>query len=229
MDSMEDYLARRKRNPKQREFFEERAAHWDDTCLHDVGKVSYIVGLLGLRDGMSVLDVGTGTGVMIPFYLEAMSEGHVAAVDYSEAMIAVAKSKNPESERLSYRVQDIYSMTDESEYDRVVCYSCFPHFPDPIGAIAVLSRALSPGGLLCIAHSSSRDHINAVHREGGEVISADYLPPASIMAKMLMDAALEVVFTRDDDEYYIAIARKPEARSPEQTASRRRISVRPTF
>lgn len=208
MDSTEDYLAKRKRNPKQVEFFDERADCWDEVCVHDPVKIDHIVSLLDLGDGCDILDVGTGTGVMISYYLKAMSGGHVTAVDYSEQMIRVARSKYPESERLEYRVQDIYAMKDESCYDRVVCFSCFPHFPDPVGAIAVLSRALRPGGLLCIAHSASRDHINGVHRESGELISNDYLPPVGIMGELLTQSGLDVEMLRDDNEYYIALARK---------------------
>lgn len=208
MDSLDDYLGKRARNPKQREFFDERADQWDSNVFHDPARVSYITGLLGLSDGCDVLDVGTGTGVMVPYYLDAMDGGHVTAIDYSERMISVARSKMPESDRLSYRVQDLYSLNEKECYDRVVCYSCFPHFPDPVEAIAVLTRALRPGGLLCIAHSSSKEHINHVHREGGEVISNDYLPPADLMSRMFSEAGLETVFSRDDDDYYVVIGRK---------------------
>lgn len=41
------------------------------------------------------MDVGTGTGVMIPFYEEKLTSGSILAVDYSEKMIEVAKKKSP--------------------------------------------------------------------------------------------------------------------------------------
>lgn len=210
MDSIEEYLGRRKSNPKQREFFNERANTWDSQCLHDSGKVRSIVRLLGLTDGMRVLDVGTGTGVMIPFYCE-VADVDITAIDYSENMIRVAMGKNPERHGLRYLVRDLYAIDEEEAYDRAVCYSCFPHFPDPVGAISVLSRSLRPGGLLCVAHSSSKEHINSVHREGGEVISCDFLPPIELMMEMMEDSGLERVYQRDDSEFYIAIARRPAA------------------
>lgn len=207
-ERMEDFLSRRSRNPKQREFFDERAEVWDEMSVHDMAKVSYIADLLDISGDMSVLDVGTGTGVMIPSYLERLQGGHVTALDYSESMISVARRKHPESDSLTYRVMDLYDLDESGVYDRVVCYSCFPHFPDPIGAIAVLTRALKPGGLLCIAHSSSKDHINHVHEAGGREICNDYLPDMDVMVEMFSSAGLETVSSRDDDEYYIVIGRK---------------------
>lgn len=207
-DGLKRFLAARRRNPKQKGFFDERAEDWDGMSVHDPSKIEHIVSLLDLRDGMSILDVGTGTGVMVPHYLESMEGGHVTAVDYSERMVAVARRKFPESDRLEYRVQDVYDLDEDGVYDRVVCFSCFPHFPDPVGAIGVLSRALAPGGLLCVAHSSSREHINRVHLEGGDEVSADYLPEAGLMEEMFSSAGLETVFSRDDDEFYIVIGRR---------------------
>lgn len=99
-------------------------------------------------------------------------------------------------------------MTEREEYDRIVCYSCFPHFPDPMGAIRVMSRALVKGGTFTIAHSSSKEHINYVHNTGGKEICNDYLPELSIMKELFSANDLDVIFTRDDDDYYIVIGIK---------------------
>ncbi len=206
-DEVERYLRSRKRNPKQKEFFNDKAGVWDEISVHDLGKLAYITDLLELSDGMEILDVGTGTGIMIPFYLDRMSGGRITAIDYSPAMIEIAKAKHPESERLSYRTMDLYDLDEQHVYDRVVCYSCFPHFPDPMKALKVLSRTLKPSGTLCIAHSSSKDHINHVHECGGEEISNDFLPDIRLMIEMFEEAGLETVFSRDDEEYYIIIGR----------------------
>ena len=203
-----DFLARRKRNPKQKEFFNERADDWDSMSIHDQSKVEYITDLLKIEEDDSILDVGTGTGVMVPYYLERIGTGHVTAVDFSENMIAVARTKYPESGRLTYRVMDIYDMKDTAVYDKVVCYSCFPHFPDPMRAMEVLSRSLRKGGTVCIAHSSSKEHINHVHETGGSEICTDYLPEMDVMCEIFHVNDLEVTFTRDDDEFYIVIGRK---------------------
>lgn len=203
-----EFLSKRKDNPKQKDFFNDRAKGWDDISRHDEKKLEHIANVIGLKPSDKILDVGTGTGVMIPYYLDRLENGHIIAVDYSENMIEVAKSKHPESERLSYRVQDIYEMEDSKEYDKIICFSCFPHFPDPMRAIKVLTHALKEGGELVIAHSSSKEEINHVHETGGAEICNDYLPPAEIMGEMYEACGLEVTMSRDNDDYYIVIGIK---------------------
>ena len=53
-----------------RDFFNLVAQKWDTMCQHDVSKIDKIVELVDLEQEDSVLDVGTGTGVMIPHLLK---------------------------------------------------------------------------------------------------------------------------------------------------------------
>jgi demethylmenaquinone methyltransferase/2-methoxy-6-polyprenyl-1,4-benzoquinol methylase len=204
------FLQRRRFNPKQRDFFNERASAWDEMTVHDPLKVERIVSLLELKGDEAILDVGTGTGVMIPYYELRLTSGRVTAIDYSERMIERCRDKYPSKEhpKVSFRVLDLYQADYGPEFDVVVCYSCFPHFPDPQGAIMTFAGCLKEGGRLIVAHSSSKEHINTIHEEGGEEICTDFLPEIDIMREMMRRAGLETVTEQDDEEYYIAIAVK---------------------
>lgn len=197
-------------NPKQKEFFDQHAEVWDTITVHDMDKVGRIASLLELAGNERILDVGTGTGVMIPVYEKYLNGGNVVAIDYSDKMIEMAKAKYPgvKHPAIDFKVANLYDMRETDYYDVIVCYSCFPHFPDKSGALSLFVRALKKGGKLMVAHSCSRDRINQVHREGGEVIEHDYLPKMSEMSRLFIDAGTEVVFTRDDNDYYIIIGKK---------------------
>lgn len=196
-------------NPKQKEFFNEHADQWDEISRHDVSKIRYIVSLLGLSGTERILDVGTGTGIMVPYYEERLTSGSIFAIDYSEKMIRKAMEKYPEhSHKVRYDVIDLYDLSTKELFDDIVCYSCFPHFPYQRKAISILSDHLKSGGKLMIAHSSSKTHINEVHRSGGEVISNDFLPKIEDLKLMMVDAGLRPVFEQDDEEYYILIGKK---------------------
>ncbi len=210
----EDFLSRRQPNGKQKEFFDNHAEEWDDINHNDPAKLEYITGLLEIQGNERILDVGTGTGVMIPYYLARLMEGKVTALDFSEGMILKAQSKYPGSDRLEYIVKDVCSLGPAPSYDLIVCYSCFPHFPDPRRALSAIAGALRCGGRLAIAHSSSRDFINQVHTRGGEEISKDFLPKACIMRELLSEQGMETVFSRDDPDYYIVIGKKNRSRVP---------------
>jgi demethylmenaquinone methyltransferase/2-methoxy-6-polyprenyl-1,4-benzoquinol methylase len=197
-------------NPKQRDFFNERAEKWDKITIHNLEKVQYIADLLEIKSNDKILDVGTGTGIMIPFYEKYLVDGSVVAVDYSERMIEVAKSKYPKKQHplVSFLVSDVYDLNFESQFDLVVCYSCFPHFVDQPLAIQTCCKALKKGGRLVVAHSDSAKKINGVHMEGGVEIENDFLPSMEHLKKMLNESGLSVTFERDDESYFICIAKK---------------------
>ncbi len=196
--------------PKQKGFFNEKAGVWDEITVHNLKKVQYITKLLGINSGDRILDIGTGTGIMIPFYEKYLVDGSVVAVDYSEKMIEVARSKYPEKDHpsISYIVSDVYDLKYDAEFDLVVCYSCFPHFIDKPLAIKILSRALRKGGRLAVAHSDSAEKINGVHINGGVAIKKDFLSSMELLKQMMKESGLTVTFERDDENYFICVARK---------------------
>jgi len=197
-------------NPKQKDFFNEKASVWDEITIHDLNKVQYITDLLNIHSDDRILDVGTGTGVMIPFYEKYLTTGTVVAVDYSEKMIEAARQKYPEKThpKISFKVSDVYELKYSDEFDLVVCYSCFPHFVDQPLAIQVLTKALTKGGRLAIAHSNSAEKINGVHVSAGKEIKNDFLPSMPRLKQMLAESGLAVTFERDDEYYFICLTKK---------------------
>lgn len=194
----------------QKEFFNELAEEWDKISVHEKEKVEYITSLLDLKGNEKILDVGTGTGVMISFYEEYLTNGSVKGVDFSENMICQCKKKYPLSEHpnVSFEVADIYDITSREEYDIIMCYSCFPHFTDHQRAIDIFASALKKDGIFAIAHSSSRDHINHVHSHSSSNIQNDVLPSLEELSSMMKKAGLSVTFERSDNEYHIIIGLK---------------------
>ncbi len=197
-------------NPKQKDFFNEKAKVWDQITIHDPKKVQYITELLKIQGGDKILDIGTGTGVMIPFYEKYLTNGSVVAIDYSEKMIQEARSKYPQKKhpKTKFLVADVYNLKYDQEFDLVVCYSCFPHFIDKPSAIKILSKALKRGGRLAVAHSDSAKKINGVHLNGGVEISNDFLPSMKNLKQIMEENGLTVTFERDDQNYFICIAKK---------------------
>ncbi len=200
----------KKINPKQKDFFNEKAGIWDKITVHNPEKVQYITELLQIRGDDKILDIGTGTGIMIPFYEKYLVTGRVVAVDYSEKMIEVARLKYPPRDytKISFQVSDVYDLKYTEEFDLVVCYSCFPHFINQPLAIQILVKALKKGGRLAVAHSDSAQKINGVHINGGVEIKNDFLPRMEQLQALMRENGLEVTFERNDSSYFICIAKK---------------------
>jgi len=194
----------------QKEFFDRLADEWDNISVHEGKKVRYITSLLDLKGNEKILDVGAGTGVMIPFYEEYLTTGSVLAVDFSEKMINRCREKFPSSEhpRITFETADVYDLTCENEFDVVMSYSSFPHFTEHQKAVGVFAKALKQGGRFAIAHSSSRDHINHVHSHSSSHIQNDVLPCLEELESMYDKAGLYVTFEQSDDDYHIIVGVK---------------------
>ena len=132
-----------------------------------------------VREGADVLDVACGTGVLFPDYL-ARRVGSLTGIDISPEMAKRAKAKFPE---VTVIAGDAEEYPVGREFDVVMIYNAFPHFPDPARAVEKLARLVKQGGRFSIAHGMSRDAINAHHSGAARDVS-NGLPEADELAKL---------------------------------------------
>lgn len=192
-----------------RAYFNEMAGGWDRTAAEtDHTKLQDMVRRLDLRRGAVILDVGSGTGVLLPFLQEAIGRtGRILAVDFAELMLRQALRKNP-GDNVTYLLADAGHIPVCSEsVDAVVCYSSFPHFPGKPAVLREMYRVLRGGGRLLVCHTSSREQINAIHR-GIPAVRHDLLPDNTEMRLMMTAAGFTSVRIEDRSDSYLAVAEK---------------------
>ena len=193
-----------------RAYFNQRAAIWDETVAEkDISKLEQMAERLNIEPGSTVLDVGTGTGVFIPFLLRKIGRsGRIICLDIAEEMLtkAVAKGFNG---NIDYLCADVTKIPlDDETFDFIVCYSSFPHFQNKSRALAEMNRVIKSGGSLFICHTSSRATINQIHRNI-PAVQNDTIPDKDEMQIMLSMAGFTDISVDDTNESYLASARKP--------------------
>jgi demethylmenaquinone methyltransferase/2-methoxy-6-polyprenyl-1,4-benzoquinol methylase len=192
---------------EKQNFFNDMAEEWDKKNKWDMDKIALMLRLLYIQQDDAALDVGTGTGVLIP--LLTGYTGNITAIDSAEKMIGIARKKF-EDRGISFIHGDAleYPFPDAS-FDHIICYSVFPHFDDKPRAIARLAKKLKPGGLLSVLHSSSKERINGVHAHTHNMdIKSDSLPPAQDLVPRARDNGLREEIVIDNAEMYLFAARK---------------------
>jgi ubiquinone/menaquinone biosynthesis C-methylase UbiE len=192
-----------------RTFFNEKAETWDiSRSEKDTLKLGNMAGRLNLKPGAFVLDAGTGTGVLLPYILNKTGDkGRIIALDVAENMLKQAWNKSGNG-NIHYIQADIMKIPlGDDLFDRVVCYSSFPHFNDKLMALTEIRRVMKPGGMLAICHTSSRAHINNVHSRHAAVKN-DILPDATEMRSLLTEAGLNSIVIDDAADSYFAAAEK---------------------
>jgi len=193
-------------------FFDAAAERWDET--QDLARLEarLAAGLaeLGAGGDEAVLDVGCGTGNLTRALLGSLStDGRVVAVDFSLPMLAAAGGKVGDDPRVRRFCADADSLPlADDTFDRVICFSAWPHFDDAFGVACELARVLRPGGSMHIWHAASRHRINEIHVSAGPEVCRDLLCPAAETAHVLERCGLSATAAIDDDTRYLVTAVK---------------------
>jgi len=197
--------------PDWERFFDDLAERWDTIARHDPSVLEELLTSVALQAGERVLDVGTGTGILIPWILRAVGEsGTLVACDLSSRMLEKARLKHPSGVvRFVHSSVEGLARTEKDPFDAILCYSVLPHFADPIRTLTLLASCLARGGRLAVFHSQSREAINALHRETGGPVCRDHLPPAKEIATHLVSLGLDIPAVHDHDRSWLVIGRRP--------------------
>jgi ubiquinone/menaquinone biosynthesis C-methylase UbiE len=193
-----------------RAFFNKKATVWDETIAEkDSTKLQRMAQRLSIKPGSSLLDVGTGTGILIPFLLDKVgANGRLVAMDIAEEMLKISRAKGF-SENIAHLHADIGNLPLCGEiFEAVVCYSSFPHFPNKSQALSEMARVLKSNGGLFICHTVSRSTVNSIHSKMPSVKN-DIIPNTKEMIKMLSAAGFSCIKIEDKSNSYLARAIKP--------------------
>ena len=192
------------------EYFDELAPTWDKELSRERLKcLGSIVKELGIEPGYYVLDIGSGTGVLLPFLIAALGdEGKVVALDFSAEMLVQGKAKSSLPLVDFVQADGMAIPLADDSLDLALCNSVFPHFNDKVKALKEIARVLKNGGRLAICHTMSREMINRLHQSIGGIVAGDLLPDESQLRRLIKQAGLKITYFEDSPERYLVIAEK---------------------
>ena len=191
------------------EVFNNVAKDWDKKNAVNEKKINDFLEKINIRNEDKVLDVGTGTGVLIPFILEKCLKCKIDAIDISKEMIKVAKSKYGYLKNVNFINMNIEEDEFEEKYDKVILYSVFPYIQKKIETIYnLVNRNLNNGGKLIIAHSNGREYLNNLHKSKIKELSEARLIDIELQSNLFKLAGLDVIEAFENEEIYYLIIQK---------------------
>jgi ubiquinone/menaquinone biosynthesis C-methylase UbiE len=161
---------------------------------------AWVIGLLGVREHDSVLEIGFGPGVAIALLAERTPAGHIAGVDQSVEMVEQATARNAEAidrGRVSLQRGSVEHLRfADGSFDRALAINSMQTWPDAIAGLREIHRVLKPGGTLALGFT----------RHSGQ--------PKSGVAETLTRAGFTAVSVLDHEADFCARAIKaPAARA----------------
>ncbi len=100
-----------------------------------------LIGLVAVREGLSVIDLGCGTGELTSMLADRLTGSDVLGIDSSPEMLEHAKSK--EKERLRFELRAIDDVS--GEWDLVFSNAAIQWVEDHAMLIPSLFALVSPG------------------------------------------------------------------------------------
>jgi len=177
---------------------------FDDPARDAWQRPAEVVGLLDLRPGMTVVDLGAGTGYFEPHLAHVVGEhGHVLALDVAADMVNYLKDRaareglgNVEAKHVAPDDPGLGADT----VDRILIVDTWHHLPDRPAYARKLAAALVVGGTVTIVDFTAESKMGPpVHAR---------VPPDQAVAE-LEAAGLEAkVIAETLPEQYIVVGRR---------------------
>jgi ubiquinone/menaquinone biosynthesis C-methylase UbiE len=193
-------------------YFYEQSNTWDER-FHTPNLSSFLEKLVpqfGLKARQNILDVGTGTGILIPYLIRAVgAAGSVTAIDYSENMIQICKTKHSHLKNVNVELKNIEKDAFPTEFfDAAICFGLFPHLENKEKALQNINHLLKAGGTLIIAHALSSEELKTHHNNASSAVVHDMLPEKAEMTQLLEQTGFAGIRIKDEPGCYLCIARK---------------------
>ncbi|GAB5361817.1 hypothetical protein AAMO2058_000745200 [Amorphochlora amoebiformis] len=162
-----------------------------------------------------LLDVGTGTGDMVPFYLQGdgFNASQVVGIDISPGMIERAREKFPSA---VFVCGDVDTMLLEGlggkRFESIVINACISHFWDPVATIARLAdQFLQTEGKLIISHPRGREFIDRMRGKDNSLFRHG-LPNREDIQLLVQGpwSKLKPISFNDEADYFCAVFQKAE-------------------
>lgn len=158
-----------------------------------------IVNTAEINPSDSVLDIGTGTGILIPL-IEECSPERIYANDLSKAMLEAVKASYPFAVTMLGDAADL--ALPNAGIGVVFINACYSNIIDKHKTFTNIRRMLGPGGRLIISHPLGRSFVQVLKKN--VPFPLDDFPAEEAEARELFNPyGLRVSLFLDDEQLYI--------------------------
>ena len=169
-------------------------------------KPDHVVALMELQPGMTVADVGAGTGYFLPYLSAAVGpDGRVLGLDPEANLVHFMQERGKKEGWTNVEARQIPLDTpnlEASSANRILLVNTWHHIDDRDRYSAKLQQALAPGGRVIVVDYT---------KESPRGPSVEHRLPAQRVVEELEAGGLEAKVLEEDLPWqYVVVASKPE-------------------
>ena len=168
------------------DYFNAIARECSENVIDDPNLNGYLLEF-GVSAGDRILDLGAGTGRLTRLILELVGDGgYVCSLDIAINMLKYCHCADKSRERNVQVCADAADLPFKMDcFDKIICYSTFPHLVSPISVLRETERILRKNGKILILHSCCSKKLNAMHASFSSIVAKDRLPRADELGRQL--------------------------------------------
>lgn len=151
----------------------------------------------------TVLDVGSGTGILVPLILK-YDPSLIYACDIAENMLAQLKKNYPEVKTIRADVKEL-DLPDAS-VDVVLINACYPNIAEKTEAFSNLARILRSGGRIVVSHPLGKAFVKSLRRNAPYPL--DDFPDKTQAEDLFRQFGFDIRNMVDEKELYILVLDK---------------------
>ncbi len=164
-------------------------------------RIGAIVAAARLTPQDRVLDVGTGLGVLLP-YFQRYNVNEIVGCDLNPAMLADARRYYP---TLTFWCGDFIDFPQKfGLFDAVFFNAVFGNVWDQRATLKKAATLLYQNGRIIISHPMGAAFAEELHRQDSRMVLHP-LPNEEQLNEMIKDLSLKVQLFRSDEDLYISV------------------------
>jgi SAM-dependent methyltransferase len=168
-------------------------------------RLQKIVASAGIAEGHMVLDVGAGTGILVPL-IQAYRPAKIFACDLSPVMLAHLKKQYPHVETIASDVREL-DLPDGS-LNVVFLNACYSNIIDKPRSFQNISRMMKSGGRMVISHPMGKSFIDSLKKTSP--FPLDDFPEEREARILFRPYQFHVHTMVDEENLYILVATKQD-------------------
>ena len=163
-----------------------------------------IVASVSLLGGEHVLDVGTGTGVLIP-YIRKYGSIDIVACDLTQIMLEKAREKH---DGVTFWLGDVIDLPSSlGLFDVVFFNAMFGNVWNQRRILQKITNRLNPDGRICISHPLGSHFVAKLHQDNPRQ-TPPLLPDQPRLRFLKEGIPLEVLHYYDERDFYLLVLKR---------------------